>query len=177
MKLTSTAFTDGQPIPVKHTCLGADVSPALKWTDVPAGAKSLALICDDPDAPAGTWVHWVLWGLPPSATELPEKVPTSETLPNGAKQGLNDFRRIGYGGPSPPANLTATSSSSTRWIPISRSSPAPPNQTLKPRWQATSWRKRSCWARTSAGEPPGRALATPSAAPRGGTATNQARRC
>ncbi|MBI2927267.1 MAG: YbhB/YbcL family Raf kinase inhibitor-like protein [Verrucomicrobia bacterium] len=103
MKLTSTAFTDGQAIPVKHTCLGADVSPALRWTDVPVGTKSLALICDDPDAPVGTWVHWVLWGLPPSATELPEKVPTSETLPSGAKQGLNDFRRIGYGGPCPPA--------------------------------------------------------------------------
>ena len=102
MKLTSTAFSEGQPIPLKHTCQDADVSPPLKWSDVPAGTKSLALICDDPDAPVGTWVHWVLWGLPPTATELQEKVPTSETLPSGAKQGLNNFRRIGYGGPCPP---------------------------------------------------------------------------
>jgi len=102
MKLTSTAFAEGQPIPVKHTGQGQDVSPPLKWTDVPPGAKSLALICDDPDAPVGTWVHWVLYGLPPTVTELPEKVPATETLPNGACQGLNDFRRVGYGGPYPP---------------------------------------------------------------------------
>jgi hypothetical protein len=102
MKLTSPAFTEGQPIPLKHTGQGQDVSPPLKWTEAPPGAKSLALICDDPDAPVGTWVHWVLYGLPPAVTELPEKVPATETLPNGARQGLNDFRRIGYGGPYPP---------------------------------------------------------------------------
>ena len=102
MKLTSVAWTDGQPIPIKHTCDGADVSPLLSWSGAPAGTQGFALICDDPDAPAGTWVHWVIYGLPATTTALPERVATTETLPDGAKQGVNDFRRIGYGGPCPP---------------------------------------------------------------------------
>lgn len=102
IQLTSSAFAEGQPIPAKYTCDGADISPPLKWTNVPHGGKSFALICDDPDAPAGTWVHWVLYDLPPAVTELPEGVPTTEAIPNGAKQGVNDFKRIGYGGPCPP---------------------------------------------------------------------------
>jgi hypothetical protein len=102
MQLTSPAFKAGEPIPVKHTCDGQDVSPALTWTNVPSSTKSLALIADDPDAPAGTWVHWVLYDLPPSATQLAEDTPKQQALPNGARQGLNDFRRWGYGGPCPP---------------------------------------------------------------------------
>lgn len=102
LKLTSPAFAEGQPIPANYTGDGPDVSPPLQWSGVPAGAKSLALICDDPDAPVGTWVHWVLYGLPASATELPENVPPHETLPSGARQGVNDFGRVGYGGPAPP---------------------------------------------------------------------------
>src|SRR5256884_3742146 len=102
IQLTSSAFAEGEFIPAKYTCDGEDVSPPLKWSNVPAGAKGLALICDDPDAPVGTWVHWVLYGLPPTETELPDKVPTTETLATGAKQGINDFKRIGYGGPRPP---------------------------------------------------------------------------
>lgn len=102
LPLTSTAFTEGGPIPAQYTCDGTDISPPLKWSNVPPGTRSLALICDDPDAPAGTWVHWVLYGLPPTVTELSEGVPTTEATVNGAKQGLNDFRRIGYGGPCPP---------------------------------------------------------------------------
>lgn len=102
MKLASAAFREGQTIPTKHTCDGADVSPLLTWSDAPAATKSFALICDDPDAPVGTWVHWVIYGLPATAKELPENLATTETLPNGAKQGFNDFRRIGYGGPCPP---------------------------------------------------------------------------
>ena len=102
IKVTSPAFSAGQPIPTKYTCDGADVSPPLKWEGVPDGTKSLALICDDPDAPAGTWVHWVVYDLPPTATELAEKVATTDTLPIGGKQGLNDFKRTGYGGPCPP---------------------------------------------------------------------------
>jgi hypothetical protein len=101
--LTSTAFAEGQPIPKKYTGDGADVSPPLQWRGVPAGARSLALIADDPDAPVGTWVHWVLYGLPANTTELPENVPAAERLSSGARQGLNDFRRVGYGGPAPPA--------------------------------------------------------------------------
>jgi Raf kinase inhibitor-like YbhB/YbcL family protein len=102
MQLTSTAFTEGAAIPAKHTCDARDVSPPLKWTGVPAGAKSLALIVDDPDAPAGTWVHWVLYDLPASKSELTEDVPKSQYVAGGAKQGLNDFRHLGYGGPCPP---------------------------------------------------------------------------
>jgi Raf kinase inhibitor-like YbhB/YbcL family protein len=102
MKLTSDGFADGQPIPKKYTCDGADVSPALQWSGAPAGTKSFALICDDPDAPMGTWVHWVIYGLPAALDRLPEKTPTDETLPNGARQGLTDFKRTGYGGPCPP---------------------------------------------------------------------------
>ena len=102
IKLTSPALSEGGPIPTKHTCDGDDVSPALKWTGVPEGAKSFALICDDPDAPVGTWVHWVLYSLPATVNELPEKLPTTETLANGARQGVNDFKRVGYGGPCPP---------------------------------------------------------------------------
>ncbi|HXG23454.1 MAG TPA: YbhB/YbcL family Raf kinase inhibitor-like protein [Chthonomonadales bacterium] len=102
IQLTSSAFTEGATIPTNYTCDGADVSPPLSWTGVPVEAKSLALICDDPDAPAGTWVHWVVYGIPATVTNLPEGVPQSETLPDGTKQGINDFRRIGYGGPCPP---------------------------------------------------------------------------
>src|SRR2546422_11162709 len=102
IKLTSPALSEGGPIPTKHTCDGDDVSPALMWNGVPEGTKSFALICDDPDAPVGTWVHWVLYSLPATVNELPEKLPTTETLANGARQGVNDFKRVGYGGPCPP---------------------------------------------------------------------------
>ena len=102
MNVESSAFKDGHSIPAKYTCAGADVSPALKWSEAPAEAKSLTLICDDPDAPGGNWVHWVMYDLPPTTRELAEHVTTAEVLPNGAKQGMNDFRRIGYGGPCPP---------------------------------------------------------------------------
>jgi Raf kinase inhibitor-like YbhB/YbcL family protein len=102
LKVTSSAFESGQGIPERFTCEGANSSPPLQWTGVPADARSLALICDDPDAPVGTWVHRVLYDLPAATVELNEKVPTSETLPSGAKQGVNDFKRVGYGGPCPP---------------------------------------------------------------------------
>jgi Raf kinase inhibitor-like YbhB/YbcL family protein len=102
MKFTSTAFLNGQPIPVKYTCDGLDVSPPLRWSEAPAGTVSFALICDDPDAPGGTWVHWVVYGLPMTTGDLPEMTAPTDTLPDGAKQGVNDFRRVGYGGPCPP---------------------------------------------------------------------------
>jgi len=102
MQLTSTVFTEGAAIPAKHTCDAKNVSPPLKWSGVPTGAKSLALIVDDPDAPSGTWVHWVLYDLPATTSELAEDVPKSQYLAGGAKQGLNDFRHLGYGGPCPP---------------------------------------------------------------------------
>jgi Raf kinase inhibitor-like YbhB/YbcL family protein len=102
MEVTSSAFQAGQTIPTKYTCEGADISPPLQWSGVPAGAKGFALICDDPDAPVGTWVHWILYDLPITATDLGENVPALETLSSGAKQGINDFKRVGYGGPCPP---------------------------------------------------------------------------
>jgi Raf kinase inhibitor-like YbhB/YbcL family protein len=100
--LTSTAFSQGKEIPRQHTCEGPDVSPPLGWSGAPDGTKAFALIVDDPDAPVGTWVHWVLYDLPGSAGDLGEGVATSDTLPSGARQGLNDFRKVGYGGPCPP---------------------------------------------------------------------------
>lgn len=102
MQITSTAFAEGQPIPDQYSCAGPDVSPPLTWSNAPAGTKSFALITDDPDAPMGTWVHWVIYNLPPTTTALAENTPRSPELPNGAKQGVNDFGRTGYGGPCPP---------------------------------------------------------------------------
>ena len=101
--LSSTAFKDGAAIPVKHTCDGADVSPPLAWSGAPPGTRTFALIADDPDAPAGTWVHWVLYNLPATVSELPENVAKVETHDlGGARQGRTDFRRPGYCGPCPP---------------------------------------------------------------------------
>ncbi len=102
IKIKSLAFEDGGMIPGKFTCDGLDVSPALGWESVPENAKTLAIICDDPDAPMGTWVHWVVFNIPADLGGLEEDVPADEVLPTGAIQGKNDFRRIGYGGPCPP---------------------------------------------------------------------------
>ncbi|HTL72204.1 MAG TPA: YbhB/YbcL family Raf kinase inhibitor-like protein [bacterium] len=102
MKLTCQFFAEGQPIPTKYTCDGTDISPPLHWTGAPGKTKTFALISDDPDAPMGTWVHWVLYGLSAATDQLAEAIPTSDLLPDGAKQGVNDFKRIGYGGPCPP---------------------------------------------------------------------------
>jgi Raf kinase inhibitor-like YbhB/YbcL family protein len=102
MQLTSTAFAEGGTIPSRYTCDGENVSPSLKWNGVPPGTKSLALIVDDPDAPVGTWVHWVVYDLPATKAELAEGLPKSQYIPGGAKQGLNDFKHLGYGGPCPP---------------------------------------------------------------------------
>ncbi len=102
IELTSSAFGEGTSIPKPYTGDGEDVSPPLRWSEPPPGTKSLALICDDPDAPRGTWVHWVLFNLPADQRELEEAVPRQETLASGARQGKNDFGKIGYGGPAPP---------------------------------------------------------------------------
>lgn len=102
MKITSTAFEEGETIPRKYTCAGEDVSPALTWSESPKGTKSFVLICDDPDAPVGTWVHWVLYGISPNVTTLDENVPPDGEVLDGARQGRNDFGNLGYGGPCPP---------------------------------------------------------------------------
>ena len=101
-ELESSAFAAGADIPAKHTCDGPDLSPALRWSEPPAKTKSLALIMDDPDAPGGTWVHWVLYGLPATLRELSEGVAAREAVVGVGTQGLNDFRKVGYGGPCPP---------------------------------------------------------------------------
>lgn len=100
--LESPAFANGATIPRRYTCDGADQSPPLQWSQVPTGTQSLALIIEDPDAPKGTFIHWVLYDLPPEPSELAAGRPHQSTLANGANQGRNDFRRVGYGGPCPP---------------------------------------------------------------------------
>jgi hypothetical protein len=102
LEIKSDAFEEGSFIPKKYTCDGANVSPPLSWSSVPAGTKSLALVCDDPDAPAGTWVHWVIFGLSPETVTLPEDIPKKMSVLGRAKQGINDFGKLGYGGPCPP---------------------------------------------------------------------------
>lgn len=102
LNLTSTAFAEGQPIPRRHAFDDQNLLPMLEWSGVPSATKSLALICDDPDAPMGIWVHWVIYGLPPASTGLAEDVPKSPELVSSAKQGMNDYKHIGYGGPCPP---------------------------------------------------------------------------
>ncbi len=105
-EISSTAFKPNALIPKKHTGEGEDVSPQLRWSSVPAGTKSFALIMDDPDAPPGTWVHWLIYDIPADATGLPEGVEKKEELPDGSKQGacwgVSSYERIGYYGPMPP---------------------------------------------------------------------------
>jgi len=100
--VTSTAFEKGGAIPEQYTCDGADLSPPLSWSNIPEGTETIALICDDPDAPVGTWVHWVLYNLPAEIQSLDEGLATSGQLTSGAYQGRNDFGKLGYGGPCPP---------------------------------------------------------------------------
>ncbi len=102
LELTSTAFHEGATIPEQYTADGRNVTPPLKWTDPPAGTRSFALICEDPDAPRGTFTHWLAFNLPAESRELSEAVPAEATLPNGTAQGTNDFGKAGYGGPKPP---------------------------------------------------------------------------
>jgi Raf kinase inhibitor-like YbhB/YbcL family protein len=102
MILSSDAFQNGGQIPPVHTCKGQGISPQLAWRNVPPGVKSFALIVEDPDSPGGTFGHWVLYNIPGEKRELPSSVPPSSSLPDGTRQGMNDFRKIGYGGPCPP---------------------------------------------------------------------------
>jgi hypothetical protein len=102
MTVKSRAFSQDQLIPKTYTCDGPDLSPPLEWSKPPNGTKSLALLCEDPDAPGGMWVHWVVWGLPADSTALPEALTNDRILSSEARQGKNDSGRIGYGGPCPP---------------------------------------------------------------------------
>ena len=102
VEVTTSAFEEGGTIPSRYTCDGRNVSPPLAWRGIPEGTAAIALICDDPDAPMGTWVHWVVYDLPPSVNELPEGVPAREALAGGGRQGKNSSGKIGYTGPCPP---------------------------------------------------------------------------
>jgi Raf kinase inhibitor-like YbhB/YbcL family protein len=101
-ELTSPAFANGGAIPRTYTCDGQDISPMLQWSNPPTGAQSFALIADDPDAPAGVWVHWVLYDLPSGTRALPEGLAPDASLPDGSRQGKNSWGRLGYSGPCPP---------------------------------------------------------------------------
>lgn len=101
-QLTCPAFRQNAMIPRQFTCEGEDLSPPLQWTDSPTGTQSFALICDDPDAPMGTWVHWVIYNIPTESSGLPEGVSRADSLSDGARQGFTDFQKTGYGGPCPP---------------------------------------------------------------------------
>jgi Raf kinase inhibitor-like YbhB/YbcL family protein len=101
--LQSKAFGSGDSIPRKYTCDGADISPPLVWSNVPEGTRSFALIADDPDAPGGTWVHWVLYGMPSSARTLTESIPPDTKLSDGSINGKNSWGKLRYGGPCPPS--------------------------------------------------------------------------
>jgi Raf kinase inhibitor-like YbhB/YbcL family protein len=103
IKLISSAFTEGQKIPRQYTCDGINISPPLEWTGLPKTAKTIAIIADDPDAPAGDWVHWVIYNLPADTMGMIENVPATEDVKGGGLQGKNDFGKIGYGGPCPPS--------------------------------------------------------------------------
>jgi Raf kinase inhibitor-like YbhB/YbcL family protein len=103
MRLTSPVFKHDGEIPSKYTCDGDDVSPPIEWSDIPSDARTLALICDDPDAPKKDFSHWVLFNIPPKAAALPEHVAARQELPDGSRQGTNDFGKVGYGGPCPPS--------------------------------------------------------------------------
>jgi len=102
LELKSPDFAAGGTIPEKFTCKGTDISPALEWSAAPAGTQSFALIADDPDAPVGTWVHWVIYDLPANLHSLPQNFPKTEQSADRSRQGRNDFDKIGYGGPCPP---------------------------------------------------------------------------
>jgi hypothetical protein len=102
MAISTTSFPHDGDIPKKFTCDGADISPELSWSGTPSGTQSFTLIADDPDAPVGTWTHWVLYDLPATTTSLAEGVSKVDELGSGGRQGRNDFRKIGYGGPCPP---------------------------------------------------------------------------
>jgi hypothetical protein len=102
MKLYSSSFQEGTRIPLQFTCDASDFSPALDWDNAPEGTQSFALLCEDPDAPGGTWTHWVVYGIPGVAFRLAAKIPRTEEHPSGMKQGLNSWGNLGYNGPCPP---------------------------------------------------------------------------
>ena len=147
LALSSPAFSHGGEIHRKYTCEGQDVSPPLAWSGAPNGTKSFALVVDDPDAPDPRaprmrWVHWVLYNLPSTITELPEGV-MLEALPTGTKEGQNDSKRTGYGGPARRSGATAIFISCMRSIRSCQISGRRPGRSSSRRWRDTYWRAPS----------------------------------
>ena len=142
MIMKSDAFQSGGAIPEKYSADGDDVSPPLSWDDVPAQTKSFALLVDDPDAPAGTWVHWVAWNIPADRRSLPERVERSPAIQAFIIQGKNDFQKLGYGGPAPPRGTHRYFFCSTRWTRCFRLIPGPPSRISLRRCAAIYLRKR-----------------------------------
>jgi len=105
LRMDTSSFPKGGKIPDKYTCKGQNISPEISWKGLPPGTQSLVLICDDPDAPTQTWVHWVMYNIPANVYELTEAFPADDKMPNGILQGVNDFNKIGYGGPCPPSGM------------------------------------------------------------------------
>ena len=132
MRLSSNAFADGAAIPHRFTCDGEDLSPPLKWNDVPAGTRSFVLRCDDPDAPAGVWHHWAVYDIAADQVELSEGA--AQDTAQRFKQAINDFQRRGYGGPCPPRSRTSSLSLSI--VGALGRSPLPRQQAILPRGRA-----------------------------------------
>jgi len=105
-KLTSSAFAAGTEIPTQYTCKGEDISPPLEWSGTPDKVATYAIVMDDPDAPSGTWVHWLIWNFPPSDSSMSADTPRLRNFDDGGRQGRNSFRKIGYNGPCPPPGQT-----------------------------------------------------------------------
>lgn len=105
MEIKTSAFRNEEMIPAIYTCDGKNISPSLQWSGQPAGTKSFALICDDPDAPAGTWVHWVMFDIPETVRELPENISRQEEIAGLGKNGKNSWPHFGYDGPCPPSGI------------------------------------------------------------------------
>lgn len=105
LTLSSAAFSDMESIPEEYTCDGANISPPLAWEGVPHGSRSLVLTCEDLDTPIGSWSHWVCYDMPTSVTKLKEAIPVTDLIQSGGKQGINDFSKVGYGGPCPPNGM------------------------------------------------------------------------
>jgi Raf kinase inhibitor-like YbhB/YbcL family protein len=141
LTISSTAFSNGGMIPSQYTCDGANISPPLQWSGIPAGTKTVALIVDDPDAPAKTWVHWVVYDLPANTAQLPENIKPQEKLAGGAKQGTNDFKKVGYGDHVHPVEPTDTSLSFMPSTLRLLSIPARQKMNCSRRWRVTFWRK------------------------------------
>jgi len=105
-KLTSSAFASGTAVPDKYTCKGEDISPPLEWSGAPDKVATYAIVMDDPDAPSGTWVHWLIWNFPPSGSSMSADTPRLRNFDDGGRQGRNSFGKIGYNGPCPPPGQT-----------------------------------------------------------------------